>query len=387
MPALQAVSDLSGPPVAMESKRAAGGRGASRHQPAPRPRWRFFASAMLVGLGALLARLQPAPLLRAARWLEPHEPPGLALVARLLVDAVGWYTSSPNSRWVSFPDVHAHTAPLPAGKRKVVFLGPSCGHISYTMGFVAGMLEDAALVDSMRAADAVFGGVSSGALAAMYANAEMHGVGNITFWHRRDMLQLGLNVDRYSPLVLGQEVEKVARAYYTTCMEAINGTGDVPYTGPSLETTTSIPWLSAFPIVATQAGTLRPHFLSSYDGEEQYVSSLVASCFVPVIFGLWPWVIAQGRRVFDGYIGMWLASFPSSYLFLSFLRTMPPDLLNAPNKLPVDAQFDTSEGGIFTKSWPFGDTEWNIERFETGKADVRANRGTIRAMILDFLQS
>jgi hypothetical protein len=152
------------------------------------------------------------------------------------------------------------------------------------MGFTAGMLENSALLREIRSADAVFGGASSGALAAMYANAELHGVGDVTFWHRRDMLELGLNVDRYSPAVLGHEVEKVGRAFYHTCARALNGTGDVPYTGQLLDAAAAgtIPWLSAFPMVATEAGTLRPHFMSSYEnGEDEFVSSLVATCFVP----------------------------------------------------------------------------------------------------------
>lgn len=346
-------------------------------------------TAMLVGLLAMLARSQPNKALNIARALDPREPPGLRLVARLLMDCFGWYSSSPNSRFVWAPDLDAHTAPLPAGKRKVIFLGPSCGHVSYTMGFTAGVLEDSALLEEMRAADAVFGGASSGALAAMYANAELHGVGNVTFWHRRDMLELGLNVDRYSPSVLGHEVEKVGRAYYQTCARAVNGTGDVPYTGSLLDTGAAgtIPWLSAFPMLATEAGTLRPHFTSSHqDGEDEFVSALVASCFIPVVFGFWPWVLVRGQRLFDGYIGMWLAFFPSSYLFVSFLRTMPPELLRAANKLPVDSLFDTSAGGFVTKSWPWGDTAWNVERFERGRADVQANRDAIRARIIAFLQ-
>jgi hypothetical protein len=257
------------------------------------------------------------------------------------------------------------------------------------MGFAAGVLDDDALLREIRAADAIFGGASSGALAAMYANAELHGVGNVTFWHRRDMLELGLNVDRYSPTVLGHEVEKVGRAYYQTCAGALNGTGDVPYTGPPLDAGAkgTIPWISAFPLVATEAGTLRPHFMSSYqNGEDEFVSALVASCYVPIVFGIWPWVLARGRRLFDGYIGMWLASFPSSYLFVSFLRTMPPELLHAANKLPVDSLFDTSSGGFVTKSWPFGDTAWNVRRFERGRADVQANRDAVRARIIAFLR-
>jgi hypothetical protein len=83
---------------------------------------------------------------------------------------------------------------------------------------------------------------------------------------------------------------------------------------------------------------------------------------------------------------MWLTSFPSSYLFVSFLRTMPPELLHADNKLPVDSIYDTSAGGLFTKSWPFVDTAWNVERFERGRADVQANRDAIRARIIAFLQ-
>jgi hypothetical protein len=45
---------------------------------------------------------------------------------------------------------------------KVIFLGPGCGHLSYSMGFTKAILDDPVLHDKLVETKAVFGGVSSG---------------------------------------------------------------------------------------------------------------------------------------------------------------------------------------------------------------------------------
>ena len=59
--------------------------------------------------------------------------------------------------------------------RKVIYLGPGCGHVAYTMGFVGGLLEDAPIREAILSRRAVFGGASSGAFAAAFAMATLHG--------------------------------------------------------------------------------------------------------------------------------------------------------------------------------------------------------------------
>src|SRR6056297_935531 len=114
MPTLQAVGDLSGPVAAISSglvkrqksptssprpecdcDRSSEARdGECGRRPARRA---AMLTALSVALLAMLARSQPSRALDIARALDPREPPGLRLVARLLMDCVGLYTSSPSS--------------------------------------------------------------------------------------------------------------------------------------------------------------------------------------------------------------------------------------------------------------------------------------------------
>ena len=92
-------------------------------------------------------------------------------VVALVIALLTTYDSSSSTKAGSF----YVTAPE-LGGRPVFFLGPGCGHVSYTMGFVGRLfLEDNETRAMMESAGAVFGGVSSGAITAAYANAVLFG--------------------------------------------------------------------------------------------------------------------------------------------------------------------------------------------------------------------
>ena len=256
---------------------------------------------------------------------------------------------------------------------KVIYVGPGCGHVAYTLGFVGGLLDDEKLRQAIQAHGAVFGGASSGAFAAAYAMASLNGVRDMAWWYQNGMRPGYQEIKRTgSTLCMGRMLDLMSRDYYRICRAAL-GIGDA----------SGLPWLRWLPISATDVGTLRPRFLTSFASEDEFADSIVASSYVPGLMGLQPWHVINGSRVFDGYAGLWTTTFPDSYLFLSFLPTLPITTLGRNYILAYT--LDSTNESLATKAWPWGDPAWADGAFQRGRADATAQQLRLRATILAFL--
>lgn len=256
--------------------------------------------------------------------------------------------------------------------RKVIFLGPGCGHIAYTLGFVDALLADKAIRDALVTSGAVFGGVSSGAQAAAFAMAALNGVFTMRGWYNNHMRKGYELLRTNSTLVMGREMKKASYDYYTICKERL---GKHP------------PWLEELVVGFTGFFSLQPIFLTKFDTARDCAQALTASAFVPAVMGLRPWfyLSAIRTRVFDGYLGLWSARFPDNYMFISFLHTVPKTVLR--NKHYLRAyKYDTSDEYLAVKSFPWGDTEWADAAFERGHSDFVAAGSELREEFLTFLK-
>jgi len=97
-----------------------------------------------------------------------------------------------------------------------------------------------------------------------------------------------------------------------------------------------------------------------------------------------PAQVGSSAPLFDGYLGTWSASFPPSYLFVSFLPTLPVGWL-ATHSLHAHV-YDSGNDGLVTKAWPWGDPVWADTTFARGATDAAAHLSEIRATILAFLE-
>ena len=283
--------------------------------------------------------------------------------------------------------------------RPTIFLGPGCGHVAYTMGFVGGLLDDAALRAALLRARAAFGGASSGALTAAYAMAALHGAGTMEHWYASEMRRGYEAVRNASTLVMGGELERAGLRFHAA-VAGVDGARPPP-------------WLGRFPIASTESLTLRPRFVSDFSAASgaAFARELLASSYVPGVMGLAPWVAvpddvrggggarADGdkgggaaddgrrRRVFDGFTGLWRAALPDSYLLVHFLPgTLPrADALSKHRLLAYEV--DSSEEWLLAKAWPWGDPEWADAAFHRGMADATAHRAELRAQVLRFLDA
>lgn len=265
----------------------------------------------------------------------------------------------------------------PVLEKKVIFLGPGCGHVAYTMGFVGGLLEDPELRKAILR-HAVFGGVSSGALTASYAMAALHGVHDMRHWYVTEMRRGFEMVEKGGTLVMGAEIEKAGLRYHETIVEAF---GEEP-----------VPWLDAFVMSFTTLPSLRPHFVSNLSTATpaQFAHATVASSYVPGVMGVKPWLrLGFGDRgdvpLFDGFLGTLRTIFPAGYLYVAFLPTIPSWLLSCADQLNA-YEYDTSPGWLLSKAWPWGDPIWADQGFENGFADATANLLALRRQILAFLE-
>lgn len=259
--------------------------------------------------------------------------------------------------------------------RKVIFLGPGCGHVAYQMGFVGGLMEDEELRGKLLAHGATFGGVSSGALVAAFAQGALRGVSDMRGWYtqylRRGYEQVGLN----STMVMGAELERAGHLMFEACARE-GGDGS-----PALK------WLSRVVVLCTEVGTLRPVFLSDRTASpEQFGTTMKATAFVPGLMGPSPWVkLEDGRRVFDGYTACLRASWPDNYLVVSFLPTLPHILARNKHFLNV-YPLDSSKSGLWAKSWPWGDVAWADAAFERGIRDAAVHIEELRDSVVAFLE-
>eukprot|EP00747_Dinoflagellata_sp_TGD_P029686 gnl/TRDRNA2_/TRDRNA2_134089_c0_seq1.p1 gnl/TRDRNA2_/TRDRNA2_134089_c0~~gnl/TRDRNA2_/TRDRNA2_134089_c0_seq1.p1 ORF type:complete len:337 (+),score=60.99 gnl/TRDRNA2_/TRDRNA2_134089_c0_seq1:51-1013(+) len=261
------------------------------------------------------------------------------------------------------------------GGRKVIFLGPACGHAGYTMGFVSALLEEPEIRERLLRKEVLFGGVSSGAQAAAYAMASLHGVMSMKEWYQRD-LRRGYEILKEKwPFVMGQEVEKAVHRYYSDCKEKLGG---VP------------PWLHNFPISVTESfSILRPRFITSMPSAEETAAAMKGSCFVPGFMGFEPWVQVDSCRAFDGFLGLFRATFPDNYMYISFLPTAPRsivpggELLRVPRHFLAAHRYDTTKDHYLVKAWPWGDPEWADAAFERGRRDSVV--ADVRAKLVAFL--
>merc|ERR1719195_34192 len=111
----------------------------------------------------------------------------------------------------------------------------------------------------------------------------------------------------------------------------------------------------------------------------------MATSFVPMLMGLKTWArLENGRRVFDGYLGLWRIAFPDNYMYISFLPTIPQQVLR--NKHFLCAyEHDSTQESLFVKSWPWGNPAWADQAFERGHSDFQHASFEVRERILAFL--
>merc|ERR1719411_1547271 len=89
-----------------------------------------------------------------------------------------------------------------------------------------------------------------------------------------------------------------------------------------------VPWLDNFVISFTVPGTFLPSFQTKFGSAKEFARAVMATSFVPMLMGLKTWArLENGRRVFDGYLGLWRIAFPDNYMYISFLPTIPQQVL------------------------------------------------------------
>mmetsp|Transcript_50401 Transcript_50401/g.114403 ORF Transcript_50401/g.114403 Transcript_50401/m.114403 type:complete len:323 (+) Transcript_50401:208-1176(+) len=270
----------------------------------------------------------------------------------------------------------------PSLPQKVIFLGPSCGHVAYSMGFIAGVLDDPMTRQAILEHGVVFGGTSSGAMTAAFASASLHGVGTMRNWYFEEA-RLGFEaIKNHSTLVMGDEVRRAAFRYYSKCLSALKAAGNNG-NGAAGSDIYELPWLRALPISVTEA-PIRPHFISEFRTATEFADSIQASCFVPWLMGLRPWLNVLGSRMFDGFLGSYRSTWPDSYLFASFLPTIPSVLIS--NHLKV-YEYDSTLDSFFVKAWPWGDPVWTDAAFEKGLADFTTHQSELRTRLLSFIEA
>jgi hypothetical protein len=304
--------------------------------------------------------------------------------------------------------------------------------MAYSMGFIGGLLDDDALKAAIVSSGAVFGGVSSGAGAAAYAMAALNGVGTMEHWYFTEMRKGFEIVQNRSTLAMGEGLETAAHRYYTGCLKVLHNRADEG----NASSEDSIPWLRHLPMAATSAWppTLRPRFVTEFATAEAFVQGMVASSYVPGVMGLVPhmgarpWVnLPDGRPgaltpslahsfptrlahsfpthsfatrsltppplthaftpAFDGYLGSWRVRWPDSYMYVSFLPTIPRCLLGKHVLQAFD--YDSTGGGLLglaVKSFPWGDAEWADDAYRRGVRDAEVNLPVLRAQITEFLR-
>lgn len=255
------------------------------------------------------------------------------------------------------------------GGRKVIFLGPACGHVAHCLGFMDVILSDVELRDAILERGAVFGGVSSGAHLAAFSMASVHGVRSLHDWYAQDVRRGYERIGRRSVMVMGDEVFQAGLRYHRTCSDALDG---------------DIPWLDCFPLSVTLLPTLQARFQTSFSSAEEFALAIKATSFVPGFMGLKPWVRLQDCRVFDGYTGTLRAALPDNYLFVSFLPNMPLVARRSKHVLRIE-QYDTTASSFFVKTWPWGDPFWADAAFERGRGDARMVHDEVCAKFMLFL--
>jgi hypothetical protein len=301
------------------------------------------------------------------------------------------------------------TAPTLPNNKKVIYLGPGCGHIAYTMGFVGGLLKDAELKAMLLESGAVFGGTSSGAATAAYATAALHGCHSMDDWWFKEMRRGFEIVQNYSTMAMGTELRGGVLRYYRACSScAAGGAGDDRVWGlgeprgrlseAQLDDMAAeaeliqqeVPWLATLPVSVTTAWPpLRPRFFTRFQTAGDFMRVLWATSYVPGVMGTRPVIrLPDGQAAFDGFLGLLRVRWPDSYLFVSFLPTIPSPLLQAKHELRA-YDYDSTGGGLLglvSKSWPWGDPPWADAAFHRGDADATANMPELRAQIAKFLQ-
>ena len=301
--------------------------------------------------------------------------------------------------------INAPTIP----NKKVIFLGPACGHMAYQMGFVGGLLEDDELKAAIVQSGAVFGGASSGAGVAAYAMAALNGAGSMEHWYNG--IRGGYRaIKERGTWAIGAELEAGSRRYHAACLQALRaradagagGLGDAP--GDSPDSAPIIPWLRHVPMLATAVKLIRPRFVTHFPTADALVKGVVASSYLPWLMGpvphmgrFRPWVTLpapwSGTPAFDGFVALYGVRWPDSYLLVTFLPTYPAWLLGGKHVLRA-SQYDSTGGGgvtgvlvsLFVKGWPWGDLGWNDAAFRRGAADAAENLPELRAQICAFLQ-
>jgi len=179
----------------------------------------------------------------------------------------------------------------PSLSRKVIYFGPACGHVAYTLGFVSTLLDDEAIVSAVRSERAVFGGTSSGAFVAAYASASLRGVRDMRWWYTHGMRRGYEAVEHGSTLAMEGALLNLSRAFHRDAHRLTDGA----------------PWM--LPIGATDL-LLRPRFLllsapddvtlprgleslpvltPSDAAAELFSQAITASSYVPGLMGLSPW--------------------------------------------------------------------------------------------------
>lgn len=257
--------------------------------------------------------------------------------------------------------------------RKVIFLGPGCGHVAYTLGFLDALLANADIRQAMVETGATFGGVSSGAQAAGFAMAALNGVLTMKEWYRYH-LRKGFELLReHSPLAMGAEMEKAGENYYAICKQHLG---------------THPPWLDNFVVSFTGIFSLQPIFYSKFESARDMAEAICGSSFVPFVMGpkAWIWLSSMRQRVFDGYLGLWSARFPDNYMYVSFLHTVPKTVLR--NKYYLRAyEYDRTNENVLIKSYPWGNPEWADAAFERGHKDFVDAGTPLHNKILEFLKA
>ena len=285
--------------------------------------------------------------------------------------------------------------------RKVIFLGPGCGHVAYTMGFVGGLLDDSVLRAEIVERGAIFGGTSSGAQAAMYAMASLHSVGSMEGWYRTEMRRGFELVTKSSTLAMGEALEDAAYRYLVSSLQARGKLGDaVVDVGQRAARQSALrsvglqhlPWLDPVSISATELFTLRPVFITRFEDWTDFARAALATSYVPGLMGLRPWITLRGHRVWDGYASLWRTAWPDNYLFVSFLPTLPSLLLGRHHLAAYE--YDSTDNGwlgtylgILPKASPWIGPTKADDAFRRGVADATRHRLALRASLLAFLRA
>jgi hypothetical protein len=267
-------------------------------------------------------------------------------------------------------------APSLAGDRKVVFLGPGCGNVAYSFGFIAQLFfEDSDIREAFVQSGAVFGGTSSGAMVGAAAMAVLNGCGeSMREWYQTELRRGFEVVKNDSTLAMGNELLSSAHRYWDKCTRP-----------PGVR---APPWLRTFPVSLTSLPSLRPVFVSEFSTRAEFTSAMQATSYVPGVMGLrTPYVdVARVGRCIDGFTGLWRTRLPDTHLYFAFLPVAPHGI--AAHEVNV-GDYDSTGGGVFgvlSKAWPWGDPEWADAAFERGMADAAAHMHELRPQIIDFLR-